>query len=280
MGSSEAEIAPIRRLQLAELGALDMVVAICEACDLRYYMLGGTLLGAVRDSGFIPWDDDIDIALPREDYETFKVVAAHVLEEPYALECYEETPGYRYSWARVTNSTVSESIGLANKERVECAWVDLIPLDGMPDLPVSRLFHKARLAFWWNLNQIVQFDELVDQHRDRSRLGAALVRLASSFKWVGSFVDYHTCLEGVNRALKSCPYDGSETTDIINYLAAFGFKETFPRASFGSGRDYVFEGRSVKGPADSEQVLTTIYGPDYMTPPPVEEQNKHQGHVC
>ena len=273
------EQSPLRRLQLAELEVLDEVVAICEACGFRYYMLGGTLLGAVRNQGFIPWDDDIDIALPRPDYEAFKIIARKHLKQPYQLYCYEDNNDCRYSWARVINPSASETIRSANKERVEDAWVDLIPLDGMPDDAPSLVLHKARLSFWWNLNQILQFDELVDQHRERGPIGATLVKLAGCFKWLGKVIDYRTCLAKINSSLQLYPYDSPDNNYAFNYLAAFGFKELFPKKCFEIDKSYLFEGREVKGPSDYDTVLTTIYDSSYLTPPPEASRNKHNGVV-
>ena len=74
------EISNLRKLQLEELKILKMFKKICEENDLRYYLLGGTLLGAVRHDGFIPWDDDVDVCMPREDYEKFQKIADEQLE--------------------------------------------------------------------------------------------------------------------------------------------------------------------------------------------------------
>lgn len=272
------EVSDLRKLQLEELEILKRFDEICKELGLRYYLLGGTLLGAVRHGGFIPWDDDVDICMPRPDYERFLKLPKEYFQEPYALYCYQNDRECRYSWARMVSHNMREINHMANKPRVEYAWIDIIPLDGFPNPGIKRTLHKLHLSFWWNLNQIIQFDELVDQHRKRSLIGGIAVRVAGCFKWMGKIVPYRICLERVNRVLASCPYE-SETRDVINYLAAFGFREVFTRDSLGPGIPYEFEGQLFVGPCDYDAVCTVIYGPDYLTPPPESDRNKHHAEI-
>ena len=184
---------------------------------------------------------------------------------------------YRYPWARMITHNMKIINHMANIPREEYAWIDIIPLDGFPDEGIKRKIHKVRLSFWWNLNQIIQFDELVDQKRKSSVVGKIFLRIASMFKWIGKVIDYKICLEKLNKTLMKYPFE-INSKEIINYLAAYGFKETFKRESFSSSRDYEFEGKQIKGPIDYESVLTIIYG-DYMKLPPIEERNKHHAEI-
>ena len=268
----------LRRMQLEELAILREFVAICKRHGLRYYIIGGTLLGAIRHGGFIPWDDDIDVAMPRPDYERFIRIDEGEFAGPFALSTFEGDASNHYPWARMTSNRMKLVNHMADIPRTELAWIDLIPLDGMPDGGIARAAHKARLSFWWNLNQIVQFDRLVDQKRKRGLLGRLSIKAASCFKWLSRFIDYKTCLRKLNAILKSCPYD-SCSKDIVNYLAAFGFDEIFPRAAFGQGSVYRFEDMELIGPDDADAICTKIYGSGYMTPPPIDERNKHHAEI-
>lgn len=271
------EISDLRKLQLEELNILDEFVRICEENNLRYYSLGGTLLGSIRHKGFIPWDDDVDVAMPRKDYDIFLKLSKEKFIKGFEVITYENDENYRYPWARMITHNMKIINHMANIPREEFAWIDIIPLDGFPNKGIKRSLHKLHLSLWWNLNQIVQFDELVDQHRKRSTLGNIAIKISSLFKWLGKIINYKKCLRHLNNTLMKYPYD-MDSDEIINFLAAYGFKEVFTRESFATSEEYDFEGRKLKGPKDYNSVLSRIYG-DYMVIPPVDDRNKHQAEI-
>lgn len=271
------EISDLRKLQLEELDILDEFVRVCKENNLRYFSLGGTLLGSIRHKGFIPWDDDVDVAMPRKDYEIFLRLSKEKFKDGFEIVTYQNDKNYRYPWARMVTHNMKIINHMANIPREEFAWIDIIPLDGFPNKGIKRTLHKAHLSFWWNLNQIVQFDELVDQRRKRSILGNFSVKVASLFKWLGKIINYKICLKNLNKTLMKYPYD-IDSDEIINFLAAYGFDEIFTRESFANGEEYEFEGKMINGPKDYDSVLSRIYG-DYMVIPPVEERNKHHAEI-
>ena len=267
----------LRKLQLEELSILKEFVRICEENNLRYYLLGGTLLGAIRHQGFIPWDDDVDVCMPRCDYNRLHQIYSN-LDTSYSLVNSHLSDTYKYPWARMESNSMKIINHSANIPRIEKAWIDIIPLDGFPDKGIKRTFHKLHLSFWWNLNQIVQFDELVDQKRKRSWKGKLSITLASCFKWLNKCISFKTTLRKLNQVLEKYPYN-SDTIDIINFLAAYGFDEVFPRRYFEESRKYSFEGESLDGPIDGEKVCQIIYGDSYMELPPLEDRNKHNAEI-
>ena len=84
------------KLHQVEMEILDDFVKVCEKHKLRYFLTGGTMLGAVRHSGFIPWDDDVDIGMPREDYDKFIEIGDEALGDKYQLECFEHNKNYHF----------------------------------------------------------------------------------------------------------------------------------------------------------------------------------------
>ena len=122
----------LRQLQLVELDIMALFRSICEKHHLRYFMVGGTMLGAIRHKGFIPWDDDMDVGLPRTDYEKFIQIAPAELPEGYDFLNYKLQSDYNRYFSRLVDTRVSVYNASNSKTIIEHAWLDIFPLDGMP----------------------------------------------------------------------------------------------------------------------------------------------------
>ena len=120
----------LTEIKQVELGILDYIVDICNKYNLIYYLSYGTLIGAIRHKGFIPWDDDIDISMPRDDYEKFlKITSSGQINSKY--KCLVPlVDGYYYEFAKVIDtSTIVEDVSVQSTENG--VWVDIFPLDGL-----------------------------------------------------------------------------------------------------------------------------------------------------
>lgn len=276
--SSEEE--PLRKLQLVELQIMKCFARMCEENGLRYYLLGGTLLGAVRHGGFIPWDDDVDLCMPRPDYVKFLELAETELSDSNykVLSIYNDST-YRQGMAKVTANVLRIVNRSANEERIEDAWIDIIPLDGFPDNPVLAFGHKLRLMFWKVMDATAEFDYVVDVRRDRGAVGNFLLKAFEGVcRVVRPFGDnYHEVLLRTDRALAKYPYESS--SQCINLYAARGFREIFSKDCLAEGKEIKFEDTLFRAPIKEHDILATIYGPDYMTPPPADQRNWHNSEV-
>ena len=122
----------IEELKAVELNILKDVAKFCEKHDIKYFLCGGTLLGAIRHKGFIPWDDDIDIAMPREDYERFFKLY-NSSNTRYHADSLENNPNWHMSFGRVGDTaTVLYEHTLKEKYKEYHAFIDVFPVDGIP----------------------------------------------------------------------------------------------------------------------------------------------------
>ncbi len=114
-----------------ELNILKQIHELCISQGFRYFLIGGTLLGAVRHKGFIPWDDDIDIGMPRSDYERF-IEYCSSNEVPFKLVCNKTDPNYGYLFAKAVDRNTVLIEENANKDGAELGiYVDIFPIDGL-----------------------------------------------------------------------------------------------------------------------------------------------------
>lgn len=137
----------IRELQLRILETLKAVDNVCREHNLRYYIWAGTMIGAVRHKGFIPWDDDLDIAMPRPDYDRLIEHAAEWLPKPYEMVCAENDGVYPLPFAKIQNAdtTLIERMHLKYLGGI---YLDVFPIDGVPEGAVARKLHFARYEYY------------------------------------------------------------------------------------------------------------------------------------
>lgn len=137
----------IRELQLRILETLKAVDNVCREHNLRYYIWAGTMIGAVRHKGFIPWDDDLDIAMPRPDYDRLIEHAAEWLPKPYEMVCAENDGVYPLPFAKIqdADTTLIERMHLKYLGGI---YLDVFPIDGVPEGAVARKLHFARYEYY------------------------------------------------------------------------------------------------------------------------------------
>ena len=254
------KIEDIHEIQELELALLKNVADFCEAHDFRYFMVGGTLLGAVRHQGFIPWDDDIDIAMPRPDYDRFLESYA---DGNYKVLHIGNCSSYAYPFAKVVDTRTF----LVEKDMVqtECPElglnIDIYPMDGVKDLSVgTRKKMRKQAVFAHRLGFALP-----------PKKGSGILDFLKRWFWVLRFAVpgrkwYYSRL---NRQLRSTPFDSSAYV-----TSAFGRrceKEIVPSSAFTAFVRMPFERESFRAPAGYGLYLEQMYG-DYMQLPPPEQR--------
>ena len=128
------------KLHQVEMEILDDFVKVCEKHKLRYFLTGGTMLGAVRHSGFIPWDDDVDIGMPREDYDKFIEIGDEALGDKYQLECFEHNKNYHLPFAKVVKKNTIFDEGFDKLKYLKGIYIDIIPFENVDKIDKSLKF--------------------------------------------------------------------------------------------------------------------------------------------
>lgn len=262
----------LRKLQLIELDIMKLFAEICEKHHLRYYLVGGTMLGAVRHQGFIPWDDDMDVGMPRPDYEKFLEVVREDLPEGYAFLNYKQDAEYKRYFSRIVNINVKIYNASNTKTIVENAWLDIFPFDGMPSNPLKQKLHFWHMTAIRFLYHASCFDELVNLNRPGRPwyLQAAIQFL--SVTHFGSHLDTKKLMYKLEKCLIKYPYD--ECDYMISFFGAYMLREIVDKKLLGDGKKYPFETLMLNGPVMYDAFLTHFYG-DYRKPPSDEHKDKH-----
>ncbi|NMB11684.1 MAG: LicD family protein, partial [Firmicutes bacterium] len=260
----------LRALQLLQLSILKKVRDVCLENDIRYYIVAGTLLGAVRHGGFIPWDDDIDIAMYRDDYDRFREIAPTELGEEFFVQTWENDRNYpRYITKVRVSGTCYLEASFRGIDMHHGVFVDIFPLDNISKSngPLVHLRGLAiRVLRMLKTIKVVKPEiESVSGAKARLRqLAKLIIRPFTSMLsdgFLGHSLDHlHTMTNGKGGELTTCFSSGYEWR-----------KEVVPNEVYGNGVPLMFEGEVFNAPAQWDLLLRRIYG-DYMTPPPEEER--------
>lgn len=260
----------LRQAQLVMLRMFKIIDHICRQHGLHYWMCSGTLLGAVRHNGFIPWDDDLDICMIREDYERFLEIAKKELPDDLFLQTRENDPNYDYlplpCKIRDKKSLIISN-GIEKKHYNMGIFIDIFPADRYHSDPYQFKKEKCKKNYFFYLCKALDA-ELDKQHSLKKRI-------VSYFKPLFSLLAKHylEMAKGYidkNRSLDNHCYIGHGFD--TPWRRYFSYDEIFPL------KEYVFEAHSFFGPNDANAYLTQLYGENYMTPPPIE--NREQKHAA
>lgn len=262
--------ARLKKIWAVELDLLAELDRVCSKNGIKYQVFAGTLLGAVRHKGMIPWDDDIDVAMSREDWSRLCAVANDEFRAPYFFQT-ALTDRKRYiPHSRLRNSATT---GIVSGARVpdynNGIFIDILPLDGLPDSKLGIMFQDAFLKIATKL--------CTSYYGGGNAHGAVRKLFAYSicpFLHVMPY-SFYVWLHNYIASLwsRKCHYVG------LVYSFAFGKKYQLRKCDLGSLTKMPFENLLVPVPADFDMVLTAIYG-DYHKFPPKEERGAwHEGKI-
>jgi len=257
----------LQQLKKIEIESLRLFIQICDRYKLRYFLLGGSCLGAIRHKGFIPWDDDIDVGMPRSDYNKFLEIAQAELPENMFVQTVITDIEYPMCFAKLRNSnTTFIETSVKNFKINHGVYIDIFPLDGITDDEFERkkhlfklkICHRAKSMYWYKGNKTITLKSII-----------------YDFVFKIYYRNIRNIIKSEEKLMLKYDYDYSNL--VFNYCGAWGEKEITPKEWFGEGKMADFEGISVLVPQNYDAYLTKMYG-DYMTLPPIEKRVGH--HYC
>lgn len=250
------EITSVKEMQKIELEILKFIVKICRENNLMYFLTDGTLIGAVRHKGFIPWDDDLDISMPRPDYNKFIKIMKRK-KGRYQIKCVENSKKYNYAYAKV----VDTKTGLVEEDKFQGEelglWVDVFPIDGMGD---DR--EKAEKIIKSNKKHVIQI-LLLESAKEINRKGRILELIGR--KNINRFMKYK---------LQKNNFYKSKYVSIVAWISESMLTK---REWWEKAVPCEFEGFEFNIPVGYDEILKLEYG-NYMKLPP--EEKRIPEHNC
>lgn len=250
-------------LQIIELDMLKVVIRICEELHLRYYLVCGSVLGAVKYSGFIPWDDDVDVGLFREDYDIFISKAQSMLPKHLFLQNHKTDPRYPHLFSKIRNcETTYIEKGLAGLDINHGVYIDVFPLDGYPTCEAEQERLEAqKITYQKKLSCVFRMPRNL-----KAKLGMRLRRMRGYHRQTAQILDAYIA--------EISQYAMQDTLLICNHGNWQGKLEYAPREQYGNGTWAEFEGLKVRIPERYDEYLTQKYG-DWRADLPQEQQIGH-----
>lgn len=254
------------------LKQLDYIDSFCKKNNIRYFITGGTLLGAVRHKGFIPWDDDIDIAMPREDYNKFVSIFNRESDSFYKVYHYSNTKKYYYQFAKVCDTRTIMIEEEVNAEIELGAYIDVFPLDyGGDTVEEAFSIHSKKMKPWIILNSI----KLMDKQKKRSihkQIAVNCLKLLTSLIPWSAILKRIDKIAQINIDRKDSKYCGA----LI--ILTYGKREIMETEWYSSSVVLPFEDHYYNAPSNYTEILSHLYG-EYMELPPEEERVSHHNFV-
>ncbi|HBJ1651646.1 phosphorylcholine transferase LicD [Clostridium botulinum] len=261
-----------KKVQELTLVMLQEFIKVCEENNLRWFFTGGALIGVLRHKGYIPWDDDIDIGMPRPDYEKFLKISESMLSKGYGISNHETDPTWCFNMSQLIDEESEIEIFTSETPRICNIWIDIFPLDGLPNNKMNRWFHIKRILIFRYLVQIAHIETQVDANRvGRPWCERAILKLLKIIP-VGKMFNTEKLLKSMEKCLLKYSYDKYEY--VGNMLGRYREREAVPKKYFGKAKKMYFENIDVNVPEMSHELQTALYG-DYMKLP---SENDREGH--
>ena len=251
----------LRELQMLQLDLMKKVDNFCSEHGIEYYLIGGSCLGAVRHKGFIPWDDDIDIAMLREHYDKFvELFQKEFSEQEYFLQNYDTDKEFSPALSRICiRGTLVDIASERHLRTCKNAYIDIFPLDHIPDTVEEREKHRKKLYV---------IDRLIGLKQYHLYRFTKLEIIAKKIVSLLLSIIPLKCLQRL-RVATMTKYKDVLTENVCSTVSKYGYrKQIMSRSIYGKPARMIFEDACLNVPEDTDMYLTLLFGSDYMELPP------------
>lgn len=259
----------LEKLKKVGLDILKEFIRVCDLLDLKYYLAYGTLIGAVRHEGYIPWDDDVDVYMPRPDYEIFMKEAKKYLKDNYFVQNNDTDPEYLLRFAKIRDSNTTFIEEEYKKYTINHGiFIDIFPLDGYVKGKDFLLDMRIKQKAFEESDNEVKFKNSLSTFNMKviQKIGPILNKKINLEKTMNSYED---------RAKKFSYKDSDYVAEMVGSIYIVPMKKEV----FGEGKLMKFEDIYARVPDDYDTCLKLLYG-DYMKLPPKEQREPHHNFVA
>lgn len=250
----------VKKLWDVQMGCLEELKRVCDKHNIKYFATGGTLLGAIRHKGYIPWDDDLDVAMMMDDYIKFIDVAKDEIKAPYYFQSFETELGFGPSLSRIRNCSTT---ACTEFEYTHCPqgynmgiFIDIFPLTGVAPSSLSQYFQKSKVFFWRTL---------LAGYESESMKKLKLAKMSTKdyaylLAWICAkpFTNHKQLSWNF---LHACDYKNAKSVGLISFMS-FNKRYIWDSEDFDEIIQVPFEDTTVAVPANYDKLLRHTYG-DY-----------------
>lgn len=262
----------LEEIHIVQLNMAKEVKRICELHNIDYFLIAGTLLGAVRHGGFIPWDDDMDIGMLREDYDKFIKHAKEDLKDGYYLQTWDTDKNFVQPFAKIRkNGTLFVEAGSVNVDYHKGIYIDIFPYDNVPENKIDKSIHKFKLFF---LRRLILLKAGYNLNRNNNLFKKIVYTCLNYISGITSIDRYKDLIKK-----NMTKYNKEKTDNIVTVGGSYGYEGELIKRKWAKDLiDIKFEDEKFKCFKEFQEYLTDFYG-DYMSPPPEDKRNNRHGIV-
>lgn len=263
----------ISEMKKIEVDILDVIFNICNKNHIKLYLGGGTLLGAIRHNGFIPWDDDIDVMMLRDDYNKLLSLFNDKVIDNVKILTYDNTSDYYYPFAKAVNVNTFMDEKIMKSISSMGVYVDIFPVDKIPnnENTIKKIFLKRK--FYQKILNFLSTKDVISLSENKIKKFLKMIILPFT-----KIISTNFIAKKLDTLL--IKYNNKELSNVTCISGVYMEKEIMPKEYIADSVEVQFEGKKYFAPIGYDSYLTKHYGKNYMQIPPKEKQISNHDNVA